>query len=734
MAVYEQLPIFLTSTDRDGIIKFTNQDFISITREEARGKNIIDCVLPEFRSTLAEYINVIKSTGQETSYEVRIATQWFNVRILPQMAHDTITGNIIIMENILGKKEVELEAQNTLTRYQTLFESAPIGIVVDRENNILLTNPQFHKIFGYLPEENLEGMYLSEIQPPEIREFQKERRRKRESGLPEPSSYETIGLRKDGTRINMHVDVIQIDLPDGSANLTFIQDITERVKAQKGFVSSLVRYETLFNSAPIGIVLIRDDTILMTNDYLVQMYGYYSTSELIGKKIFMLQTEDVRELLFERGQRRIQGLPEPTHYESVGLKRDGNSFPIQVDVTRIELPTGAALIGFIRDITQRKQAEADRLRASKIESIALLAGGIAHDFNNILVGILGNINLLQLTKELDQDITNSLRDIEKATLRASDLTKQLLTFSKGGAPLKKPESIRRIVEDSITFVMHGSKSKAITHFHDPLPAVDVDSGQISQVLHNILLNSIQAMPDGGIISIEVGAEYHAGGEVHLPIGEYVKLIIQDDGIGIPREYHDQIFEPYFTTKSGGSGLGLATCYSVITQHQGYIKMASTEGQGTAFFIYLPTSKDPISLLEEELHFDQLFTGKVLLMDDDLIVQETVAQMLIHLGISVDRVSDGTSAIKKYKQGLENKEGYSLVILDLTIPGGLGGKETILKIREIDPNVIAIASSGYSNDPVMSQYKDYGFDGILVKPYTMQALRETLARYLENENF
>lgn len=395
------------------------------------------------------------------------------------------------------------------------------------------------------------------------------------------------------------------------------------------------------------------------------------------------------------------------------------------------------IAGVATDITERKRMEAELLKTQKLESIGLLAGGIAHDFNNILTAILLNISLVKRRLNPQDEIFKRMAEAEKACQQAKDLTQQLLTFSKGGAPIKKITSLVELVKDSAGFALRGSKIRCEFSMPEDLWPVEVDEGQLSQVIHNLVINAQQAMPEGG--TIRIGAEnktLEAEGEQGLPLqaGRYIKLYITDEGIGIPEEHLSKIFDPYFTTKQNGSGLGLTISYSIIKNHNGYLGVESEPGSGTTFYIYLPASQQGVPTRDNFVGADiQILSktgkGKVLVMDDEEMIREATDQILGYLGYEVASAKDGAEAIKLYKSARESGQPFDVVILDLTIPGGMGGKEAIQKLLELDPQAKVIVSSGYSNDPVMAEYKRYGFIDVIAKPYKIEELNQTLAKVI-----
>jgi two-component system, cell cycle sensor histidine kinase and response regulator CckA len=390
-----------------------------------------------------------------------------------------------------------------------------------------------------------------------------------------------------------------------------------------------------------------------------------------------------------------------------------------------------------QQLKREARLEAELLRTGKLESLGLLAGGIAHDFNNLLTVVMGNLSLARLDQHLEPESASSLRDAEKAAVRARDLTQQLLTFAKGGAPLRAAVALPDVVREVAEFTLRGSRSRCQFSLPDDLWPANVDKGQIGQVVQNIVINAAQAMPDGGIIDLTLQNDL-VGAELSrvLAPGRYVKLTIADHGLGIPPEDLQRIFDPYFTTKKHGSGLGLATVHSIVKKHLGHVSAESVVGQSTTFRIWLPAATEvsdsaaaPVAIAPAPPASDSM---RLLFMDDEEMILQVGGVMLRRIGYEVTTVKDGEAAVQEYTRARQEGRPYALVILDLTVPGGMGGRQAMDQLLKLDPAVRAIVSSGYSNDLVLSDYQAYGFRGMVSKPYEIADLAHTIERVLRGE--
>jgi PAS domain S-box-containing protein len=553
-----------------------------------------------------------------------------------------------------------------------------------------------------------------------------------DTGLPE--AIETEEIRDDGSHFNVRIQVFPIKKQNGSlaAFIEIVEDITNRKTAEKALASERERLAVTIGS--IGDAVIATDVngnVTLMNRVAEKLTGY-TLDEARGKhldEVFHIINENTRErcenpVVKVLSTGKIIGLANHT----VLISRDGyerviadSGSPIKDKEDNI---IGVVLV--FRDITYQRKMEQEFQKTQKIKSVGILAGGIAHDFNNLLVGIMGNISLTKLQIKEESEGFKLLEEAELAATRAKNLTQQLLTFSKGGMPIKKASSIGELVKESASFALSGSNLQCDFDIRGDLWKADVDTGQINQVIHNLMINAKEAMPEGGSVSVSIKNVELGSKEIPpLKKGRYLKTIIKDHGVGIHEKFLPNIFDPYFTTKQAGSGLGLATSYSIIKKHDGHIKVESKIGEGTSFTIFLPAARKNLKYKENSRAQLKRGKGRILVMDDNKIVLDVAKRMLEMLGYSADCVPDGESAIKAYQDALDTGNVYTAVILDLTIPGKMGGRDTLKELLKIDPDVRAIVSSGYSTDPVMAEHKKHGFMAVMVKPYTIENLSNVL---------
>ena len=379
------------------------------------------------------------------------------------------------------------------------------------------------------------------------------------------------------------------------------------------------------------------------------------------------------------------------------------------------------------EITQREQAEEELLRARKLESLGVLAGGIAHDFNNFLTVVQGNIEVAKVHLTPGEAAREFLDHAASACQRAKFLSSQLLTFAKGGAPVRRVASTAQLVTDAVLLARSGSSIAIELQLAESLWSAEVDSGQIGQVLHNILINAREATSGGG--TIEVRAENIALQNGSGEAEPHVRVSIRDQGHGISPEVLRRIFDPYFTTKPGGSGLGLATAYAIVVKHGGHLSVESTPGAGTVFTVDLPASLEaPLPQLPTTFPMPT-GTERLLVMDDDEALRELSKAVLSTLGYDVQTAGDGAEAVDLYEKAEVAGKGFDAVLLDLTVTGGIGGLEAAAMLKHLDPSARLIVSSGYSDAPVMSRFAEYGFDAVILKPWTVREMSEVLRKVL-----
>ena len=486
----------------------------------------------------------------------------------------------------------------------------------------------------------------------------------------------------------------------------------------------------ILTKAPFGIYVVNTSgTVEYVNDALVSIVGL-SAEYLAKTNVF--NVEDYQRIGLVEKIKAVFDRDESFLINAAKIESYYSNKPATVNYRGIFMQeeSGPKALVFVEDITEKLRLEEELRRSHKLESVGVLAGGIAHDFNNILSIILSNVSFARINALDNAILQEPLLEAEKSTRRARELTQQLLIFSRGGLPVKKVVSIKKIIVETTNFALQGSRSRAEFDIQDDLWPVEVDVGQINQAIQNLVINADQAMSQGGIIKI-VAANIEVKAQNNLPLnpGRYVKISVKDNGIGIPPEHLSKIFDPYFTTKQKGSGLGLAITYSVIVKHNGFIGVDSKLGEGTQFDIYLPASESLPEEISKSRETVFLGHGRIMIMDDEDYVRHALARSLKGLGYEAVAAPRGEEVLEIYNQAQQKNEHFDLFILDLTIPGGMGGLETFKRLKALDPKVRAIVSSGYSNDPVMADHTKFGFIDVLAKPYDVKALSEVVYRAL-----
>jgi PAS domain S-box-containing protein len=626
----------------------------------------------------------------------------------------------LISRYVFSIKEKTRQLKISEDRFQSIYHGISDAILIHdaASGAIISVNRTACEMFGYSFDEMLAmdvgGMSLGE--PPYSQNDALDWLHRAAQGTPQKCEW--VSKRKDGSIFWAEVSMRAETIGDDRPIIVSLRDISDRKQ-------SMEQFNAIIQTTKDGFWIC--DTagrLLEVNQSYCNMIGY-SREELLRMSIPDLEITERAEDVTVHIRRIVARGSD--NFESRQRRKDGNIIAIDVSVTFLQ-KHGGRFYSFIRDITEREKTQKELLRIQKLESLGVLAGGIAHDFNNILTGIMGNISFARMHLDDSHTSNTILLDAEKASRRASDLARQLLTFAKGGQPITKVVSLRQVVDSSLSLTLRGSNVRQVIQISDSLPAIVADEGQLNQVFSNIIINAAQAMPDGGTITISAAEiALGAANALSLPVGDYIRITFTDTGCGMSDETQKRIFDPYFTTKATGSGLGLASVYSIIKNHGGTVSVRSRSGQGSSFDILLPASRLPAP---ETTHGTTLISGEhvcksVLIMDDEEMIRELAAVMLGDLGYQVQTCASGDEAIARYRTAMRTESPFWAVIMDLTIPGGMSGTEAARQILQFDPEARLIVSSGYSNDPVMAEFRKYGFCGTVAKPYTFTEIAQVL---------
>jgi len=618
------------------------------------------------------------------------------------------------------------------TRIRSVIENILDGMItVDEAGVICSMNPAAEKMFGCRDNEMV-GHNFTRLVP--------KRYASEQDTKPATCAWADIITRTGSTtlavgRTRKHATFpIEISLSEMIVDqqrlyVAMVRDVTERKRFEQQIAAEKESLAVTLRSIGDGVITtdVHGKVIMINNEG--ERLTAWTSHAAIGqplKSVFNVTIDLAAQARAQKSGYRSEAqsillnLPENATLTS----RDGSERIIEQVASPIRDSKNeiAGVVLVFRDITERQRIETERRKAETLEQLGLLAGGIAHDFNNLLTAIIGNISLASLLLPPDDEMATRLNDAKNASMRARDLAQQLLTFARGGAPIKKTASIGRLIQDTVSFSLRGSHSRSEFQFGADLWPAEIDPGQISQVIANLVVNADQAMPNGG--TLHVSCENFRYTSTTIPAvpdlspGDYIRLRIRDEGVGIPEKYIKRIFDPYFTTKPKGNGLGLATTYSIIKNHNGLITVESEVHMGSIFTLYLPAALHQELPAEGPRTITQAMTGtgRILVVDDEEAIRGLVDFTLTRLGYEVMQAASALEGVNLYREKFEAGERFDAVILDLTLPGGMGGKEALKKLIEIDPTVNAIVSSGYATDATMSRYQDFGFRGVIAKPY------------------
>jgi two-component system cell cycle sensor histidine kinase/response regulator CckA len=728
--------------DFDGQIMAWDQGAEKIygySEDKALQMNITEITTPEDLNAYQHIMNNLYNGATVQTFEIQRRAKsgdkvyvWVNTKLIKDENNQPYA--IALTDyNISEIKRARKALRDSEDKYNTLTENIRVGIyrtLPDDDGRFIEINPAALKMFGIKNRTEAMKTRISDLyhNPKDRQLFKK---KIEQNGHIDREEF--LLERTDGTQFWCSISAVAHK--DQNGNIKYydgiLEDITDRIVYQKKIKRSEKRYRDLIDNLSEGI-------IVLDSKFNIRLANSAAENILLGEPgnltkhnfVEFIDDENLRNLKkYVRNHKKSR----EQNCDLDILIPNGISRTISVSCSPhyAEDSKRKEILAVIRDVTNIRKMEEDIIKATKLESISILAGGIAHDFNNILTIILGNLSLAKMFLSNDENILKRIEKAEVAANRAKDLTQQLLSFSKGGSPVKKISSIKELIEESVNFSLTGSKIKCELSIPDDTWALEIDEGQISQSINNLIINAMQAMPDGGHIFFSVrNLTLKKGNHLRLKAGQYLKITIEDEGSGIPPKFLKKIFDPYFTTKEKGNGLGLSSVYSIVSKHDGTITVNSTAGIGTKFDIYLPAnsklkytgSQQSENLIQGE--------GRVLVMDDEEEILEVAQIILKNLGYKVDTAKNGKKALELYKSALDKDQKYDAIILDLTIRGGMGGKVAVKKILEWDPDANAIVSSGYSNDPILANFTEHGFKDVIKKPFKAKDLCKILKMIID----
>lgn len=714
---------------------------MNMKQEDVIGKHILE-IAPLLKANKRyDLYKKALETG-ETLFLKDVSAEPFHGNYLDITAFKVGSRLGIITTDVTEKKKITKELIDSDQKFKIYTESSPIAIMIYQEFRCIYSNPSAEILTGYSFQE-LSELAFRDLVHPDYKEPMIKTSEKFRSDAFQSNNFESKLVSKNKSEKWVQIKVERIEYKGNRAALLSLVDITDLKTIQRNLITEKEYLAVTLRSIGDGVIATDINGCITLFNNIAEELTEWELEEVMDKNIF-----DIFKIYREDNLEQCEILIKKLTSQNAVVHNSENILVTKNNSERIISLLGTPIkdlnnntIGTVivfRDISEKRRKEQELFRAQKLESVGFLAGGIAHDFNNILSAMLTNISFTRMIVDSGFDpltIKTRLSDLEKAVIRAKSLTMQLLTFSKGGEPIKKTQNIKDMLLSVASFTLSGTNSSCEFNIDNDLYPVEIDEGQISQVINNIVQNAKEAMPSGGIVKITAtNFESTDNLEIDLTDDKYIHISIQDFGEGISKKIINNIFDPYFSSKKSGSGLGLAVSHSIIRNHNGFITVESKPSKGSTFHIYLPVSKKqiPAEISEKASFNSDPNAGRILVMDDEEIILNIVSDVLEYLNYTVTTTCNGEETIDEYVHSMKAGKKFDVVILDLTIPNGMGGKETIKNLLKIDPNVNAIVSSGYSDDHVMANHEKFGFKGVLTKPYGIEDIKQMLYSILKNK--
>ena len=747
--VFENSVIGIILMESNGVFRMVNDSICTVlgySEEELLSRKLADIMQPDGMHMIESKISELLSGHRENFLmERRIIHRdgsaiWGIVGISTVRNDDGSHLLMMQFQNVTEQKKALEATVESEKKYRLVSENIPVAVysaLPDRDSTNFFISGRIEELTGYSGERFMSGPEMfNRIIHDEDREYVwKKISEHRKLKGPLDIEYR---IRTKSGEIKWVRDKAKPQF-DEQGNITkidgFMEDITKKKLMEIALGESEQKYQSILDSVGFGIAVVNQHMeVILVNK---QMLNWFPDIDVSKKPICYEVYNDPQKSevcsycptrkTFDDGRihevvSRILSKGRIKNYRIV-------SSPLKNEKGEV-----IAVVESVQEITHSLKMEKELLKNEKLKTISILAGGLAHDFNNIMTSLMGNISLIKENAAIGEDISELIGEVELAAERANRLTRQLESFSVGRALFRESLGIAKIIRESAEFTLHGSSFSCEYDLPDDLAPVNVDVDQFDQVISNLILNAMQAMPAGGTIKIfGKNITIRDNSNLSLPAGKYVRILVEDSGVGIPDENLPHIFESFFTTKDGGSGLGLAHCLAIIKKHEGDIRVESRVGVGTKIHIYLPISKNKTSKDPASKDANKNMCYRILVLDDEEPMRRLMRRMLNSFGCEVECAADGFQVLNLYKEAMETGCPFDAVILDLTVRGGIGGKETLSKLLKIDPGVRGIAMSGYSSDPAIRDYEKYGFRAGLAKPFKIEELKEALRQSWDSDS-